>query len=64
MKRGRFEEIVHHANGISDIGVRIAYLEGIIDVDDRDGTDYNARLVTWKKSLQMNKEQSKKKEKA
>ena len=51
MKKGRYEEIVQHANNIAEIKVRVAYLEGVIETEDLDHTDYNRRVVQFKKDL-------------
>lgn len=51
MKKGRYEEIIQHANKISNLKVRVAYLEGVVETEDLDHTDYNAKIVEFKKEL-------------
>lgn len=51
MRKGRYEEIIQHANNIASMQVRLAYIEGAVETDDLDHTDYNDRVIAFKKEL-------------
>lgn len=51
MRRGRYEEIVQHANNIANMKVRLAYIEGAVETNDLDHTDYNDRVIALRKEL-------------
>lgn len=51
MRKGRYEEIIRHANNIASINARLAYIEGSVETNDLDHTDYNAKIILLRKEL-------------